>query len=87
MNESESWNREKHLWQSKCIKAEVTRNRKSLKIPGVPGNERQKLACGVFRKLQLAIVEPSHFSWTPDMMALHWRLLVLASTLTTEVCG
>ena len=48
MNESESWNREKHLWQSKCIKAEVTRNRKSLKIPGVPGNERQKLACGSF---------------------------------------
>lgn len=47
-NESEFWNREEHVWLSKCIKAEVTRTRKCLKIPGVPGNERQELACGSF---------------------------------------
>ena len=47
-NESKLWNREEHVWLSKCIKAEVTRKRKCLKILGVPGNERRELACGSF---------------------------------------
>ena len=48
MDQSGAWNRNKHVWRSKCIKAEVIRKLEVPMISDLPDNERLQLACGSF---------------------------------------